>query len=83
MKKTGAYKNGKHLNSKFWQEKKQEIVSIPLDLREIIVGNLLGDATMYRVGINSKIKIDQGYKNKEYLFHLFSRANLYFKKNHT
>ena len=39
---------------------------------------MLGDAYMYKISKNSKIKFEQGYKHKEYLYHLF---NLF--KNYT
>lgn len=32
---------------------------------------------MYRTGINSKVKFEQGYMHKEYLFHLFSVFKLF------
>jgi len=33
---------------------------------------MLGDACMYKISKNSKIKFEQGYKHKEYLYHLFN-----------
>ena len=64
-------KNGYHLNSKYWQNYKKTINHLPMLLFDIAIGCMLGDACMYKIGKNSKIKFEQGYKHKEYLYHLF------------
>lgn len=53
-----GYKDGFHLNSKYWQNKKLEINEIPDSIREVLIGCLLGDACMYRTGLNSKVKFE-------------------------
>jgi hypothetical protein len=49
-------KNGYHLNSKYWQEWKNKLPSVPLELREIAIGMILGDACMYKKSKNALIK---------------------------
>ena len=50
---------------------KKTIDHLPTQLFDIAIGCILGDACMYRISKNSKIKFEQGYIHKEYLFHLF------------
>ena len=59
-------------NSKYWQNYKKTINNLPLKLFDIAIGCMLGDACMYKISKNSKIKFEQGYKHKEYLYHLFN-----------
>ena len=47
MKKNNSYKNGYHLNSKYWQNYKKIISNLSLELYEIAIGCMLGDACMY------------------------------------
>lgn len=90
MKNNNNFKDGYHLNSKYWQDYKkwwfrmhtlQSKVCSPFGpplLYNIAIGCMLGDACMYRVSKDAKIKFEQGYMHKEYLYHLF---NLF--KNYT
>ena len=59
---------------KYSKEYKNNIV-IGSELREIIVGVILGDATVLRRYPNSDavIKFCQGEKNKDYLYHLYEK----------
>ena len=59
---------------KYSKEYKNNIV-IGIELREIIVGVILGDATVLRRYPNSDavIKFCQGEKNKDYLYHLYEK----------
>ena len=66
------YRDGYHLNSKHWQEWKEKLPALPLELKEIAVGMILGDACMYKISTHALIKFEQGYLQKEFLFHLFS-----------
>lgn len=84
MKKTRKHtktikntKQGYHLNSKFWQNYKSTLPSLPQKLFEISVGMILGDATMYHVSREALIKFEQGYKQKEFVFHLFDMFSPY------
>jgi hypothetical protein len=54
-------KNGYPLNSKYWQDYKRSLPDLPSNLYEIAVGCLLGDACLYRVSKDTKIKFEQGY----------------------
>jgi hypothetical protein len=69
--KNNSFKDGFHLNSSFWQNYKKTIGNLPSRLFDIAIGCILGDASLYRVSKDSKIKFEQGYIHKEYLFHLF------------
>lgn len=42
---------------------------------------MLGDACIYKIGINSKIKFEQGYFHKDYLFDLFEKFKIYTFQN--
>ena len=63
--------NGHHLNSTFWQDYKRSLPLLPLDLFDITVGIVLGDATMYKVSREAYIKFEQGYKQELFVDHLF------------
>jgi hypothetical protein len=63
--------NGHHFNSAYWQNYKKSLPPLSNEIFEIAVGMILGDATMYRVSREALIKFEQGYKQKEFLFHLF------------
>lgn len=70
-------KNGHSLNSKYWQDYKRSLPDLPSNLYEIAVGCLLGDACLYRVSKDTKIKFEQGYMHEGYLFSLFELFKLY------
>ena len=70
-------KDGYHLNSKYWQNYKKMRPSLSKELFGIAVGCLLGDANFYRVSKHAKIKFEQGFIHKEYLFHLFELFKIY------
>lgn len=40
-------------------------------LIEVAIGMILGDATMAKVSKDAYIKFEQGYKQKDFLYHLF------------
>nr|YP_009710764.1 LAGLIDADG endonuclease type 2 [Amanita thiersii]QFZ98713.1 LAGLIDADG endonuclease type 2 [Amanita thiersii] len=66
------YRDGYHLNSKYWQEWKQKILPLTAELREIAIGMVLSDACMYKKSNHALIKFEQGYLQEEFLLHLFS-----------
>lgn len=71
MKHINNTRDGYHYNSSYWQRYKQGLPKLPNTLREIAFGMILGDATVACVSRNPYIKFEQGYKQKEFLFHLF------------
>lgn len=70
-------RDGYHLNSKYWQDWKKNIPMIGDFLFQVSLGMILSDATMYRVSRDAMIKFEQGAKQKEFLFHLFSLFEKY------
>lgn len=70
-------KDGYPLNSKYWQDYKRSLPNLPSNLHEIAVGCLLRDACLYRVSKETKIKFEQGYIHKDYLFSLFNLFKVY------
>jgi LAGLIDADG DNA endonuclease family len=64
-------RDGYHLNSKYWQEQKQKLPYLPIELFQIAVGMILSDACMYKISNHALIKFEQGYIQEEFLFHLF------------
>ena len=80
LKHTKPIKNtlqGHHLNSKHWQNHKSTLPSLSQPLFDTAVGMILGDATMYHVSREAVIKFEQGYKQKEFVFHLFDLFSPY------
>jgi hypothetical protein len=75
--KNNMYKDGYHLNSKYWQEKKNKIPNINNELIEIALGMIISDACMYKKSKNAIIKFEQGYKQKEFINNLFEKFKLY------
>lgn len=73
----GAVKDGHPLSSKYWQDYKKSLPNLPSNLQEIAVGCLLGDACLYRISKDTKIKFEQGYLHKDYLFSLFNLFKVY------
>ena len=80
MKKT--FPKGHDFNSKHWQDYKRNLPPINGQLFEIALGMALGDASLPRAGREAHIKFEQGYKQKEFLYHLFHLFKGYcFMKN--
>lgn len=71
------YKNGYHLNSKYWQEKKNKIPNMNNKLKEIALGMIISDACMYKKSKNAIIKFELGYKQKEFIDYLFDNFKTY------
>jgi len=57
--------------------KKKNISVLPPILKEIAIGMILSDACMYKKSTEALIKFEQGYLQKEFLFHLFDIFKLY------
>ena len=62
---------GYHFNSKYWQNYKLNLPKLPENCLNISVGMILGDATMYHVSREAYINFEQGWKQEEFLYHLF------------
>jgi LAGLIDADG DNA endonuclease family len=77
LKEILNYKDGYHLNSKYWQEWKTKLPPLPLELKEIVIGMILSDACMYKESNHALIKFEQGYLQEKFLLHLFSIFKLY------
>lgn len=71
------YRDGYHLNSKYWQEWKTKLPALSLELKEIAIGMILSDACMYKKSNHALIKFEQGYIQEEFLIHLFSLFKSY------
>jgi len=71
------YRDGYHLNSKYWQEWKKNLPALPSELKEIAIGMILSDACMYKKSNHALIKFEQGYIQKEFLIQLFSLFKSY------
>jgi len=71
------YRDGYHLNSKYWQEWKKKFPALPSELKEIAIGMILSDACMYKKSNHALIKFEQGYIQEEFLIHLFSLFKAY------
>jgi len=70
-------KDGHHLNSKYWQNWKNNLPSLPPKLEAILIGMVLSDASMYRVSKEAFIKFEQGYLQEQFLYHLFDVFKTY------
>lgn len=77
LKQIKNIKDGFHLNSKYWQDWKKSLPALPLNLKEVAIGMILGDACMYKKSNEALIKFEQGYLQKELLFYLFDLFKLY------
>jgi hypothetical protein len=71
------YRDGYHLNSKYWQEWKTKLPALSFELKEIAIGMILSDACMYKKSNHALIKFEQGYIQEEFLIHLFSLFKSY------
>lgn len=71
------YRDGYHLNSKYWQEWKKNLPALPSELKEIAIGMILSDACMYKKSNHALIKFEQGYIQEEFLIQLFSLFKSY------
>ena len=70
-------KDGYHFNEKHWQLYKEQVLPMNSSLFECAVGMVLGDATMAKPYKTAHIKFEQGYKQKDFVFHLFQLFSKY------
>lgn len=65
-------RDGYHLNSKYWQNWKNNLPALPQELKEISIGMILSDACMYKKSTHALIKFEQGYLQEKFILHLFT-----------
>ena len=70
-------REGHHHNSRYWKEYKSKLYNMTDMIFEVYVGCMLGDATLRVKGNKCSIKFQQGYKNRDYLYHLFDISRKY------
>nr|YP_009106640.1 putative site-specific DNA endonuclease [Dicloster acuatus]YP_009106655.1 putative site-specific DNA endonuclease [Dicloster acuatus]AIT95466.1 putative site-specific DNA endonuclease [Dicloster acuatus]AIT95469.1 putative site-specific DNA endonuclease [Dicloster acuatus] len=70
-------RHGYHLNSSYWQNYKKTVPDLSDTQFQIAVGMICEDATMRRVSKEAFIKFEQGYKQKDFVFHLFDNFGGY------
>lgn len=64
-------RDGYHSNSPYWQNYKKNLPELSDTQFQIAVGMVFGDATMGKKSREAYIKFEQGYKQKEFVYHLF------------
>lgn len=64
-------RDGFHFNSRHWQGYKKTAPRLDATLFGVCVGMILGLASLFKSSRNAGIKFEQGYKQKEFLAHLF------------
>jgi hypothetical protein len=74
-------KDGHHLNSKYWQDYKNSLGPLPPRLSNILVGMILGDAHLAHKDKFPFVKFEQGYLQKDFLFHLYGEFKDYVLLN--
>jgi len=77
LKNIKNYKDGYHLNSKYWQNWKKSLPPLSKDLKDIAIGMILSDACMYKKSNHALIKFEQGYLQEKFLLHLFDIFKTY------
>ena len=75
--KVNHFKNGHHLNSRYWRNYKKTLPVLPDELVEIAIGMILGDAHICKINKEAFIRFEQGYKQQAFLEHLFDKFSLY------
>ena len=70
-------KDGFHFNSSHWQNYKKDLPPLPENLFNICIGMILGDGSLFKKSLHSGIKFEQGYKQKDFLYHLFNTFSKY------
>ena len=63
--------NGYHLNSKYWQNWKNNLPEFNYKQKQIIIGIILSDATIYRKSKHAIIKFEQGKNQKDFIEDIF------------
>lgn len=64
-------RDGYHHNSKYWQDIRKKLPMLPPHLMEIAIAMVLSDAGLAWTSNEAHMKIEQGYIQKDFVFHLF------------
>jgi len=64
-------KDGYYFHSTYWQNYKKSLPDPSSSLLEVAFGMVLGDASVYKTSREAHIKFEQGYKQEDFLHHLF------------
>lgn len=75
--KNNNIRDGYHLSSKYWQDWKKTLPIIGDVLFQVVLGIVLGDASIYRVSREALVKFEQGVNQKDFIFHLFELLKQY------
>lgn len=70
--KPNRYRDGHHVLSIYWQSFKITLPVFSEFIRSVIVGICLGDAGISKANKDASIKIEQGYKQYDFVLHLFN-----------
>lgn len=70
-------RDGYHFASKYWQDYKKTLLPVPVNLIEVLVGIILGDATVFKQSKEAGVKFEQGYKQHSFMEHLFILFSVY------
>lgn len=70
-------RDGFHHNSSYWQDIRNGLPMLSILLREIAIAMVLSDAGLGWTGKNAHMKIEQGYKQVEFVDHLFNLFEKY------
>ena len=77
LKSINNRRDGYHLASKYWQDYKKNLPLLPQHLLEVLVGIVLGDASMSKVSKEAYVKFEQGYTQERFVEHLFELFKQY------
>jgi len=64
-------RDGFHHNSSYWQNIRKGLPVLSPFLREVAIAMVLSDAGLAWTGIDAHMKIEQGYKQYDFVVHLF------------
>lgn len=77
LKSINNTRDGYHLASKYWQDYKNGLPLLPQHLVEVLVGMVLGDASMSKVSKEAYVKFEQGHAQERLIKHLFELFKQY------
>jgi hypothetical protein len=64
-------RDGHHHNSTYWQDIRKALPMLPPHLMEVAIAMVLSDAGLSMTSIDARMKVEQGYMQKEFVYHLF------------
>lgn len=64
-------RDGHHHNSVYWQKVRLNLPALSQVLKEVTIAMVLSDAGMEWRGRDALIKFEQGYRQKNFVYHLF------------